>query len=193
MMCSPKDPIDGPKDHLSITSHTKDQQEPRKITFRGLIIRSISFDEIEGSTSSFDLLSFETVHLSTFTNCCPSQTGGWLTWSTYNTKQDIVYIVTEYRQSTDTSAPTNSPLAVALSLSSIIVDSSRTSTVFGLRVPKTLMSFQVFMVGGSSKSSRLESRECINKLPVSCRKCVDKLPLNISSPLSYAREKTLSL
>ncbi|MFS7901391.1 hypothetical protein Hanom_Chr00s203447g01838601 [Helianthus anomalus] len=50
------------------------------------------------------------------------------------------------------------------------------------------MSFQVFNVGGSSKSSRLESRECINKLSVSCRKCVDKLPLNISSPLSYARE-----
>ena len=50
------------------------------------------------------------------------------------------------------------------------------------------MSFQVFKVGGSSKSSRLESRECINKLPVSCRKCVDKLPLNISSPLSHARE-----
>ncbi|KAJ0594496.1 hypothetical protein HanHA300_Chr03g0109181 [Helianthus annuus] len=88
----------------------------------------------------------------------------------------------------NTSAPTNSPLAVALSLSSIVVDSSRTSTVFGLRVTKTLMSFQVFNVGGSSKSSRLESRECINKLPVSYRKCVDKLPLNISSPLSYARE-----
>ncbi|KAJ0480974.1 hypothetical protein HanIR_Chr13g0637561 [Helianthus annuus] len=86
MMCSPKDPIDGPKDHLSKTSHSKDQQGPRKITFRGLIIRSISFDEIKGSTSSFDLLSFETVHLSTFTNCCPSQTGGWLTWSTYNTR-----------------------------------------------------------------------------------------------------------
>ncbi|KAJ0877920.1 hypothetical protein HanRHA438_Chr10g0433921 [Helianthus annuus] len=103
------------------------------------------------------------------------------------------YIQTEYRQSTDTSAPTNSPLAVALSLSSIVVDSSRTSTVLGLRVLKTLMSFQVFKVGGSSKSSRLESRECINKLPVSCRKCVDKLPLNMSSPLSYAREKTLSL
>ena len=114
--------------------------------------------------------------------------GGRLTWSTYKTDKDIVYIVTEYRQSTDTSAPTNSPLAVALSLSSIVVDSSRTSTVFGLRVLKTLMSFQVFNVGGSSKSSRLESRECINKLPVSCRKCVDKLPLNISSPLSYARE-----
>ncbi|KAJ0449314.1 hypothetical protein HanRHA438_Chr17g0837841 [Helianthus annuus] len=153
------------------------------------INRSLSFDAIEGSTISFDWLSFDTEHhLSTFTNCCPSQTGGWLTWSTYKTDKDIVYIVTEYRQSTDTSAPTNSPLAVALSLSSIVVDSSRTSMVFGLRVLKTLMSFQVFKVRGSSKSSRLESRECINKLPVSCRKCVDKLPLNISSPLSYARE-----
>ncbi|KAJ0877444.1 putative protein kinase RLK-Pelle-CrRLK1L-1 family [Helianthus annuus] len=59
-MSSPKDPIDGPKDHLSMTSQSKDQHGPRKITFRGQIIRSISFDEIEGSTSSFDLLSFET-------------------------------------------------------------------------------------------------------------------------------------
>ncbi|KAJ0944239.1 hypothetical protein HanPSC8_Chr03g0113981 [Helianthus annuus] len=32
------------------------------------------------------------------------------------TTKDIVYIQTQYRQSTDTSAPTNSPLAVALSL-----------------------------------------------------------------------------
>ncbi|MFS7920773.1 hypothetical protein Hanom_Chr03g00228691 [Helianthus anomalus] len=147
MMSGPKEPIDGPKDHLSKTKHSNDQHGPRKITFRGR-----------------------------------------LTWSTYRTDKDIVYIQTEYRQSTDTSTPTNSPLAVALSLSSIVVDSSRTSTVFGLRVLKTLMSFQVFIVGGSSKSSRLESRKCINKLPVSCRKCVDKLPLNISSPLSYARE-----
>ncbi|MFS7992789.1 hypothetical protein Hanom_Chr12g01086451 [Helianthus anomalus] len=54
--------------------------------------------------------------------------------------------------------------------------------------PWTRFAFHVFYVGGSSKSSRLESRKCINKLPVSCRKCVDKLPLNISSPLSYARE-----
>ncbi|MFS7901289.1 hypothetical protein Hanom_Chr00s188973g01834271 [Helianthus anomalus] len=57
--------------------------------------------------------------------------------------------------------------------------------------PWTLLArfaFNVFNVGGSSESSRLESRKCINKLPVSCRKCVDKLPLNISSPLSYARE-----
>ncbi|KAM0040474.1 hypothetical protein Hdeb2414_s0012g00394321 [Helianthus debilis subsp. tardiflorus] len=33
---SSKDPIDGPKDHLSITKYSKDQQGPRKITFRGL-------------------------------------------------------------------------------------------------------------------------------------------------------------
>ncbi|MFS7922382.1 hypothetical protein Hanom_Chr03g00248461 [Helianthus anomalus] len=36
MMFGPKDPIDGPKDHLSKTRHSKDQQGPRKITFRGL-------------------------------------------------------------------------------------------------------------------------------------------------------------
>ncbi|MFS7980784.1 hypothetical protein Hanom_Chr10g00943281 [Helianthus anomalus] len=57
--------------------------------------------------------------------------------------------------------------------------------------PWTLLAkfaFHVFYVGGSSKSSHLEGRKCINKLSVSCRKCVDKLPLNISSPLSYARE-----
>ncbi|MFS7889861.1 hypothetical protein Hanom_Chr00s000005g01611981 [Helianthus anomalus] len=59
-LSSPKDPIDGPKDHLSMTRHSKDQQGPRRITLRGLISRSISFDEIEGSTLSFDLLSFET-------------------------------------------------------------------------------------------------------------------------------------
>ncbi|KAJ0495237.1 hypothetical protein HanIR_Chr12g0606651 [Helianthus annuus] len=180
----------------------------RRIIYRRQGIRMISMDlerssfEVYHSKHIIRNISFETYlsmrskdphHPSTsypstqsifqhLTNCCPSQTGGWLTWSTYNTNQDIVYIQTEYRQSTDTSAPTNSPLAVALSLSSIVVDSSRTSTVFGLRVIKTLMSFQVFNVGGSSKSSRLESRECINKLPVSCRKCVNKLPLNISSP-----------
>ena len=34
-------------------------------------------------------------------NCCPSQTGGWLTWSTYRTNKDIVLhrdrIQTKYR------------------------------------------------------------------------------------------------
>ncbi|MFS7904802.1 hypothetical protein Hanom_Chr01g00040311 [Helianthus anomalus] len=74
------------------------------------IIRSLSFDDIEGSTISFDWLSFDIEHLSTSFNCCPSQTGGWLTWSTYNTNQDTVYIMTEYRESTDTSAPTVSGL-----------------------------------------------------------------------------------
>ncbi|MFS8004028.1 hypothetical protein Hanom_Chr13g01220801 [Helianthus anomalus] len=48
--------------------------------------------------------------------------------------------------------------------------------------------FHDFYIGGSSKSSRVESRKCINKLLFSCRKCVNKLPLNMSSPLSYARE-----
>ncbi|KAM0059607.1 hypothetical protein Hdeb2414_s0005g00183251 [Helianthus debilis subsp. tardiflorus] len=186
-MSGPKDPIDGPKDHLSKIMQSKDQQGPRKITFRGLTFEAYLSIRSKDPHPSISYPSTQNI-LQHLTNCCPSQTGGWLTWSTYNTNQDIVYIMTEYRQSTDTSAPTNSPLAVALSLSSIVVDSSRTSMVFGLRVPKTLMSYQVFNVGGSSKSSRLVSRECINKLPVSCRKCVDKLPLNISSPLSYARE-----
>ncbi|KAM0059614.1 hypothetical protein Hdeb2414_s0005g00183351 [Helianthus debilis subsp. tardiflorus] len=35
-MSGPKDPIDGPKDHLSTTKYSKDQHGPRKITFRGL-------------------------------------------------------------------------------------------------------------------------------------------------------------
>ncbi|KAJ0837473.1 hypothetical protein HanRHA438_Chr16g0778551 [Helianthus annuus] len=152
------------------------------------IIRNISFDEIEGSTLSFDLLSFETDKQSNIFQLLAKSIRRMVDLVNLQTTKDIVYIQTEYRQSTDTSASTNSPLAVALSLSSIVVDSSRTSMVFGLRVLKTLMSFQVFIVGGSSKSSRLESRECINKLPESCRKCVDKLPLNISSPLSCARE-----
>ncbi|KAJ0625039.1 hypothetical protein HanIR_Chr01g0049501 [Helianthus annuus] len=51
-----KDPIDGPKDHLSDIVLSKDQQGPRKITFRGLIIRSISFEHLEGSTVSFEAI-----------------------------------------------------------------------------------------------------------------------------------------
>ncbi|KAJ0733154.1 hypothetical protein HanPI659440_Chr11g0405211 [Helianthus annuus] len=188
-VCS-KDPIDGPKDHLSMTTCSKDEHGPRRMILRGLIfeayLSSTSKDQQYPSRLSFDTDK----RLSTY---WPSQTRRIVDLVNLQTTKDIVYIQTEYRQSTDTSAPTNSPLAVALSLSSIDVDPSRTSTVLGLRVLKTLMSFQVFIVGGSSKSSRLEGRECINKLPVSCRKCVDKLPLNISSPLSYAREKTLSL
>ena len=51
-----------------------------------------------------------------------------------------------------------------------------------------LFVFCVFHVGGSSKSSRVVRRKCINKLPISFRKCVNKLPLRMNSPLSYARE-----
>ena len=57
------------------------------------IIRNISFDEIEGSTSSFDLLSFDTEHLSTFHKLFGQvKPGGRLTWSTYRTDKDIGYI-----------------------------------------------------------------------------------------------------
>ncbi|KAM0059595.1 hypothetical protein Hdeb2414_s0005g00183121 [Helianthus debilis subsp. tardiflorus] len=168
------------KDHLSIAKLSKDQQGPRRMFFRGSSIETYL------SRRSKDLYHPSISHPSRQalynynSQIGQVKPGGRLTWSTYRTDKDIVYIVTEYRQSTDTSAPTNSPLAVAL---------SRTSMGFDLRVFKTLMSFQVFIVGGSLKSSRLESRKCINKLPVSCRQCVDKLPLIISSPLSYARNE----
>ncbi|MFS7976052.1 hypothetical protein Hanom_Chr10g00887941 [Helianthus anomalus] len=64
-MSCPKDSTDGPKDHLSIIWHSKDQHGLERLSFK-FIIRTISFDEVEGSISSFDLLSFDTVHLSTF-------------------------------------------------------------------------------------------------------------------------------
>ncbi|KAJ0929502.1 hypothetical protein HanPSC8_Chr03g0118401 [Helianthus annuus] len=85
-----KDPKDGPKDHLSDTMLSKDKQGPRRIVFRGLSfeaylsMRSKDPNYPSISTSSFDQ------NISQHTICCPSQTGGWLTWSTYNTNQDIV-------------------------------------------------------------------------------------------------------
>ncbi|KAF5765925.1 hypothetical protein HanRHA438_Chr09g0401811 [Helianthus annuus] len=88
-VCS-KDPKDGPKDHLSDTMLSKDKQGPRRIVFRGLSfeaylsMRSKDPNYPSISTSSFDQ------NISQHTICCPSQTGGWLTWSTYNTNQDIV-------------------------------------------------------------------------------------------------------
>ncbi|KAJ0836745.1 hypothetical protein HanRHA438_Chr16g0770471 [Helianthus annuus] len=114
MMSGPKDPIDGPKDQLSITKHSKDQQGPRKITFRDLSFETyLSMRSKDPHYPSISYPHYPSISYPStqnifqhFTNCCSSQTGGWLTWSTYNTNQDIVYIVTEYRQSTDTSAPT---------------------------------------------------------------------------------------
>ncbi|KAF5823824.1 hypothetical protein HanXRQr2_Chr01g0042481 [Helianthus annuus] len=85
-----KDSKDGPKDHLSDTMLSKDKQGPRRIVFRGLSfeaylsMRSKDPNYPSISTSSFDQ------NISQHTICCPSQTGGWLTWSTYNTNQDIV-------------------------------------------------------------------------------------------------------
>ncbi|KAJ0745409.1 hypothetical protein HanPI659440_Chr10g0398341 [Helianthus annuus] len=69
-----KDPIDGPKDHLSSTFHSKDGQGPRKITFRGLSIRSISFEHLEGSTVSFEAILRCRQTYQTYVNCWPSQT-----------------------------------------------------------------------------------------------------------------------
>ena len=78
-----KDSIDGPKDHLSDTMLSKDKQGPRKIIFRGLIIRSISFEHLEGSTLSFEVILRFRQAYQTYSNCWPCQSGGWLTWSTY--------------------------------------------------------------------------------------------------------------
>ena len=88
--------------------------------------RRLTFEHIEGYISSFDVSSFETDKIQPYSNCLSksNQEDGWL-GQTYMTNKDIVYIVTEYRQSTDTSAPTNSPLAVALSRSSMFADLSR--------------------------------------------------------------------
>ncbi|KAJ0913748.1 hypothetical protein HanPSC8_Chr06g0230871 [Helianthus annuus] len=113
-VCS-KDSTDGPKDHLSTTCYTKDQRGPRRIILRGLMVEPWS-NHIFRSPRRIRCILRGYPSIRTSFNCCPSQTGGWLTWSTYRTDMDIVYIQIEYRQSTDTSAPTNSPLAVALSL-----------------------------------------------------------------------------
>ncbi|KAJ0672813.1 hypothetical protein HanOQP8_Chr13g0501391 [Helianthus annuus] len=65
-----KDPIDGPKDHLSSTFHSKDEQGPRRMILRGL-----SFEAYLSSTSKDQQypsrLSFDTdIH----TTYWPSQT-----------------------------------------------------------------------------------------------------------------------
>ncbi|KAJ0532719.1 hypothetical protein HanIR_Chr09g0400121 [Helianthus annuus] len=65
-----KDPIDGPKDHLSDRKLSKDQQGPRKITFRGLLfevyLSITSKDQQNPSRLSFDTDK----HI---TSCWPSQ------------------------------------------------------------------------------------------------------------------------
>ena len=66
-----KDPIDGPKDHLSDMMLSKDQQGPRKITFRGLSFEAYlsitSKDQQYPSRLSFDADK----HITTY---WPSQT-----------------------------------------------------------------------------------------------------------------------
>ncbi|KAJ0521969.1 hypothetical protein HanIR_Chr10g0477141 [Helianthus annuus] len=75
---------------------------------RSLTVSFVAYLSMSSKDLQYPSISYPSTQnvLQHFTNCCPSQTGGWLTWSTYNNNKDIVYIVTEYRQSTDTSAPT---------------------------------------------------------------------------------------
>ena len=89
-VCS-KDSTDGPKDHLSTTCYTKDQHGPRRIILRGLMVEPWS-NHIFRSPRRIWCILRGYPSIRTSFNCCPSQTGGWLTWSTYNTNQDIVYI-----------------------------------------------------------------------------------------------------
>ncbi|KAM0058476.1 hypothetical protein Hdeb2414_s0005g00170651 [Helianthus debilis subsp. tardiflorus] len=93
------------KDHLSITMLSKDQHSPRRMIYRSSIEGS-SFEHLEGSTLSFDVPSFDTDNTTNSLTVVQVKPGGRLTWSTYRTDKDIVYNMTEYRQSTDTSAPT---------------------------------------------------------------------------------------
>ncbi|KAJ0691909.1 hypothetical protein HanPI659440_Chr15g0580111 [Helianthus annuus] len=57
-MSGPKDPIDGPKDHLSSILHSKDEHGPRRMILRGLIfdayLSSTSKDQQYPSRLSFD-------------------------------------------------------------------------------------------------------------------------------------------
>ncbi|KAJ0606793.1 hypothetical protein HanHA89_Chr03g0089161 [Helianthus annuus] len=123
MKSGSKDLIDGPKDHLSIIVHTKDQHGPRRIILRGLMVEPWS-NHIFRSPRRIRCILRGYPSIRTSFKCCPSQTRRIVDLVNLQTTKDIVYIQTEYRQSTDTSAPTNSPLAVALSLSSMVVDSS---------------------------------------------------------------------
>ncbi|KAM0034865.1 hypothetical protein Hdeb2414_s0015g00439781 [Helianthus debilis subsp. tardiflorus] len=56
------------KDHLSITKLSKDQHSPRRMIYRSSI-KGSSFEHIEGSTLSFDELSFEPDNLQSNNNC----------------------------------------------------------------------------------------------------------------------------
>ena len=91
MKSGSKDLTDGPKDHLSTIVHTKDQHGPRRIILRGLMVEPWS-NHIFRSPRRIRCILRGYPSIRTSFNCCPSQTGGWLTWSTYNTNQDIVYI-----------------------------------------------------------------------------------------------------
>ena len=114
-VCS-KDSTDGPKDHLSTTCYTKDQHGPRRIILRGLMVEPwsnhnfrsprtmvepylsiTSKDQVYPSRLSFDQNIFQLLSKS------------------HRRMVDLVNLQyksghrlyqTEYRQSTDTSAPT---------------------------------------------------------------------------------------
>ena len=80
-VCS-KDSTDGPKDHLSTTCYTKDQHGPRRIILRGLMVEPWS-NHIFRSPRRIRCILRGYPSIRTSFKCCPSQTGGWLTWSTY--------------------------------------------------------------------------------------------------------------
>ena len=94
-----KDSTDGPKDHLSTTCYTKDQHGPRRIILRGLMVEPWSNHIFRAPRRIHSILRGYPSIRTSF-NCCPSQTGGWLTWSTYRLRTSFIYtdrIQTKYR------------------------------------------------------------------------------------------------
>ena len=100
-VCS-KDSTDGPKDHLSTTCYTKDQHGPRRIILRGLMVEpylsSISKDQLYPSRLSFDQNIFQMLSKSN---------RRMVDLVNLQHKSGHRLYQTEYRQSTDTSAPTH--------------------------------------------------------------------------------------
>ncbi|KAJ0931802.1 hypothetical protein HanPSC8_Chr04g0166141 [Helianthus annuus] len=137
-----------------------------KIILRGLMVEPWS-NHIFRSPRRIRCILRGYPSIRTSFNCCPSQTGGWLTWSTYNTNQDIVYIRPNTDKVQTQVHQQNSPLAVALSLISnlCLVLSKKCRLVLNFdglwssSLQDSLMSYHVFNVGGVFKSSRLESRK----------------------------------
>ncbi|KAJ0624813.1 hypothetical protein HanIR_Chr01g0047111 [Helianthus annuus] len=100
-----KDSKDGPKDHLSDTMLSKDKQGPRRIVFRGL-----SF-EAYLSMRSKDPIILRSLHHPSIRTSLNIQSvvqvnRRMVDLDNLQHKSGHRYIRTEYRQSTDTSAPT---------------------------------------------------------------------------------------